>query len=53
VRAKISWAGLICCTHKHYHRQWLLNTKWSNSKRWAWPRDRCLWRERLWGKRIL
>jgi len=29
-----SWAGLIC--RQHYHRQWLPNTQWWNSRRWAW-----------------
>ena len=27
VLPKISWAGLICRTHQHYHRQWLPNTR--------------------------
>jgi len=28
--------GLICRTYQHNHRQWLTNTEWSNSRRWAW-----------------
>jgi len=50
VRTKASeWAGLICHTHQNYHRQWLPNTGWLNSRRWAWERDRSsrLWKERL------
>ena len=31
---KASWTGLICRIHWHYHRQWLSNTEWSNS-RWS------------------
>ena len=31
-RPKSSWPGLICSTHQHYHRQWLPNTEWSNSR---------------------
>jgi len=33
VRPKVSWTGLICHTHQCYHRQWLTNTQWSNSRR--------------------
>jgi len=29
----------FCCTHQHYHRQWLPNTDWSNSTRSAWARN--------------
>ena len=46
LRPKPSWVGLICCTHQHYHRQWLSNTEWSNSTRSASARDRLIWRER-------
>ena len=42
VRQKVSWTGLICHTHQHYHRQWLPNTKWANSRS-AWTRDRWMW----------
>jgi len=45
VHPKASWAGLICHTHQRYH-QWLPNIKWSYSNRWAWARDRWLWKER-------
>ena len=45
---KVSWAGLICRTHQHYHHKRLPNTEWSNSRRSDWARDRWLWRERLW-----
>ena len=48
MRPKASWVGLIYRTNQHYHRQWLKNTEWSNSRIWAWARDRWLWRERLW-----
>jgi len=48
VHPKASWAGLIFRTHLHCHRQWLPNIDLSNSRRWDWTRDRCLWRERLW-----
>ena len=48
VRPKAGWAGVICCTHQHYHRQWLPNIKWSYFSRWACARDRWLWKERLW-----
>ena len=41
---------LICRTHQHYHRQWLPNTEWSNSRRWASARDIWLWCERFWEK---
>ena len=34
-------------THHHCHCQWLPNTEWLDSRRWAWARDRWLWRERL------
>jgi len=50
VRPKVIWADLICRTHQHYQCQWLPNTEWSNSRRWAWARDWRLWRERLWEK---
>ena len=50
MRLKASWTNLICHTHQHYHRHWLPNTDWSNSRRSAWARDRWLWRERLWEK---
>jgi len=53
VHPKASWAGLICRTHQHYHRQWLSNTEWSNFFRWVRTRDRWLWKERLWEKRVL
>ena len=39
VRRKVSWAGLICHTHQHYHHQWLPNTEWSNSRRSAKARE--------------
>ena len=32
---KASWASLICCTHQHYHCQWLPNSKWSNSRKFT------------------
>jgi len=35
VHPKATWPGLICHTHQHYHCQWLSNTEWSNSRRWA------------------
>jgi len=47
VYPEVSWAGLTCHTHQHYHRQWLPNTEWSDFMEWAWARDRWLWRERL------
>ena len=37
-----TWTDLICRTHQRYHHQWLSNTEWSNSRRWAWGRDRWL-----------
>jgi len=46
-----SWVGLIYRTHQHYHRRWLPNTEWLNSRRSAWTVDRWLW-ERLWKGRF-
>jgi len=43
VQSIASWAGLICHTHQHYHRQWLSNTEWSNSRRSAWARQQTTW----------
>ena len=48
MRPKASWTDLICRTHQHYHRQWMPNIEWPNSRRSAWARDIRLWRERLW-----
>jgi len=42
VYPKASWAGLIRRTHQHWDRQWLPNTEWSDSRRWAWASDRWL-----------
>ena len=53
VRPKASWAGLICRIHQHHHRQWLPNTEWSNSGRWAWAKgNRRLRKERRWKRRV-
>jgi len=35
-------ATLICRIGQHYHRQWLPNTEWSNSRRSDWATDRWL-----------
>ena len=42
MRPIANWAGLICRSHQHYHRQWLSNPEWSNSRRWACARNRWL-----------
>jgi len=34
VHPKVSFAGLVCRTQQHYHRQWLPNIGWLNSGRW-------------------
>ena len=47
MQPKAIWAGLTCHTHQCYQ---LSNTEWSNSSRWAWTKDRWLWRERIWEK---
>jgi len=39
VRPKAIWAGLIYRTQQHYHRHWLPNTEWSNSRRCVWATE--------------
>ena len=41
---------MLMNTNEDLTNKWLTNTEWSNFRRSAWARDKCLWGKRFWEK---